>query len=105
MGPSVRVEHQANRRENPLVLSPGEIKLGLPEMQYRDQLLVFLIGALGIGRGEFGAPRWVDSNFSVRHGHGDSPVSSEIPRPQPGKGLANATSQWVISVASFQLIG
>jgi hypothetical protein len=39
------------------VLSPEEVKLGLAEIQFRDQLLVFLIGALGIRRGEMGALR------------------------------------------------
>jgi hypothetical protein len=30
----------ASRRQDPLVLSPEEVKFGLTEMQFRDQLLV-----------------------------------------------------------------
>jgi len=56
-GPSVGVRVSAKQRQDPLVLSPEEVKLGLTEMQFRDQLLVFLIGALGIRRGEMGALR------------------------------------------------
>jgi hypothetical protein len=46
-GPSIGVRISAKRQKDPLVLSPEEVKLGLSEMQFRDQLLVFLIGALG----------------------------------------------------------
>jgi hypothetical protein len=43
-------------------------------MQLRDQLLVFLIGALGIRRGEMGVLRWMECNFSkgvfhIRHSY------------------------------------
>ena len=44
----------AKRQKAPLVLSPEEVKLGLAELQFRDQLLFFLIGALGTRRGEVG---------------------------------------------------
>ena len=44
-------------------MSPEEVKLGLTEMQFRDQLLVFLEGSLGVRRGELGALRWMDCDF------------------------------------------
>jgi integrase len=57
-----------------LVLSPEEVKLGLGEMQFRDQLLVFLGGSLGARRGELGALRWMDCDFinglfHIRHSY------------------------------------
>jgi integrase len=57
-----------------LVLSPEEVKLGLAELEFRDQILVFLDGALGIRQGELGALRWLDCdfnnmNFSVHHSY------------------------------------
>jgi hypothetical protein len=56
------------------VLSPEEVKLGLAELEFRDQLLVFVDGALGIRQGELGALRWLDCdfdkmNFSVQHSY------------------------------------
>lgn len=73
-GPSIGVRISAKRQKDPLVLSPEEVKLGLSEMQFRDQLLVFLIGALGTRRGETGALRWIDCDFSngvfhIRHSY------------------------------------
>ena len=61
-------------RKSPLVLSPEEVKLGLAELEFRDQILVFLDGALGIRQGELGALRWLDCNFdnmnfSVHHSY------------------------------------
>ncbi len=47
----------AKRQRAPLVLSPEQVKQDLAEVQFRDQLLVFLIGALGTRRGEVGALR------------------------------------------------
>ena len=64
----------AKRQRSPLVLSPEQVKLGLAELEFRDQLLVFLDGALGIRQGELGALRWMDCdfdkmNFSVQHSY------------------------------------
>jgi integrase len=55
-------------------LSPEGVKLGLAQLEFRDQLLVFLDGALGIRQGELGALRWQDCcfdkmNFSVQHSY------------------------------------
>jgi integrase len=50
-------------RDPPLVLSPKQVKLGLAELEFRDQLLVFLEGALGIRQGELGALRWLECDF------------------------------------------
>jgi len=63
-GPSVGVRINAKRQKAPLVLSPVQVKQGLAELQFRDQLLVFLIGALGTRRGEVGALRWTDCDFA-----------------------------------------
>jgi integrase len=73
-GPSTGVRVSAKRRKSPLVLSPEEVILGLTELEFRDQLLVFLEGALGIRQGELGALRWLDCdfnkmNFSVQHSY------------------------------------
>jgi len=57
-GPSTGVRISAKRQRSPLVLSPKQVKLGLVELEFRDQLLVFLEGALGIRQGELGALRW-----------------------------------------------
>jgi integrase len=52
----------------------GEIIIGLAQLEFRDQILVFLDGALGIRQGELGALHWLDCdfknmNFSVRHSY------------------------------------
>jgi integrase len=62
-GPSTGVRVSAKRQKSPLVLSPEEVKLGLTKLEFRDQLLVFLDGALGIRQGELGALRWPDCEF------------------------------------------
>lgn len=106
-GPSVGVRVSAKRRQDPLVLSPEEVKLGLTEMQFRDQLLVFLIGALGIRRGEMGALRWMDCNFSkgvfhIRHsyywrrgGHLKDTKTEGSAKPLPMQpALKNALLEW-----------
>lgn len=62
-GPSVGVRVSAKRRRSPLVLSPEQVALGLRELEFRDQLLVFLDGALGTRRGELGGLRWLDCDF------------------------------------------
>jgi len=48
--------------------------LGLAKLEFRDQLLVFVDGSLGIRHGELGALRWLDCdfenmNFSVEHSY------------------------------------
>jgi hypothetical protein len=68
------VRVSAKRQEAPLFLLPEQVKLGLTQLQFRDQLLVFLDGALGTRRGELGALRWSDCNFdsmsfSVQHSY------------------------------------
>jgi len=64
----------AKRQKSPLVLSPEEVILGLAQLEFRDQILVFLDGALGIRQGELGALHWLDCdfnnmNFSVQHSY------------------------------------
>lgn len=54
-GPSTGVRVSAKRQQAPLFLSPEQVKLGLAKLEFRDQLLVFLNGALGTRRGELGA--------------------------------------------------
>ena len=73
-GPSTGVRVSAKRQKSPLVLSPEEVILGLAQLEFRDQILVFLDGALGIRQGELGALRWLDCdfnnmNFSVQHSY------------------------------------
>lgn len=73
-GPSVGVRVSAKRRRSPLVLCPAQVALGLRELEFRDQLLVFLEGALGARRGELGGLRWMDCDFenktfSVQHSY------------------------------------
>ena len=73
-GPSTGVRVSAKRQQAPLFLSPEQVKLGLAKLAFRDQLLVFLDGALGTRRGELGALRWSDCNFdsmsfSVQHSY------------------------------------
>jgi len=62
-GPSIGVRVSAKRQKSPLVLSPTQVALGIRELEFRDQLLVFLDGALGARRGELGALRWQDCDF------------------------------------------
>lgn len=38
-------------------------KFGLAKLEFRDQLLVFVDGSLGIRQGELGALRWLDCDF------------------------------------------
>jgi len=73
-GPSTGVRVSAKRQRAPLFLSPEQVKLGLAKLEFRDQLLVFMDGALGTRRGELGALRWLDCNFdsmsfSVQHSY------------------------------------
>src|SRR5215469_162202 len=62
-GPSLGVRVSAKRRRSPTVLAPEQLRLGLAKLEFRDQLLVFLDGALGIRRGELGALRWQECDF------------------------------------------
>lgn len=62
-GPSVGVRVSAKRQKAPIVLSPEQVKLGLTQLEFRDQLLVLLDGALGTRRGELAALRWQDCDF------------------------------------------
>ena len=41
-GPSTGVRVSAKRQKSPLVLSPEEVILGLAQLEFRDQILVFL---------------------------------------------------------------
>src|SRR5207253_10374247 len=50
-GPSTGVRVSAKRQKSPLVLSPEEVILGLAQLEFRDQLLVFVDRALGIRQG------------------------------------------------------
>jgi len=73
-GPSAGVRVSAKRRKAPIVLSPDQLKLGLTKLEFRDQLLVLLEGALGIRRGELGALRWQECDFEngvfhIRHSY------------------------------------
>ena len=54
--------------------SRDEVKLGLAQLEFRDQLLLLLEGALGIRQGELGALRWLECDFknmssSVQHSY------------------------------------
>ena len=62
-GPSTGVRVSAKRQKAPIVLSPEQVKLGLTQLEFRDQLLVLLDGALGTRRGELAALRWQDCDF------------------------------------------
>jgi integrase len=105
--PSTGVRVSAKRQNAPLVLSPGEVTQGLGELQFRDQLLVFLIGALGIQRGEVGALRWMDCDFVKevfhirrsyywkRGGHLKATKTEASAKPLPmHPALKNAVLEW-----------
>jgi integrase len=62
-GPSTGVRVSAKRAKAPTVLLPEQVKLGLMTLEFRDQLLVLLDGALGTRRGELAALRWQDCDF------------------------------------------
>ena len=68
-GPSVGVRVSAKRVKAPLLLTAEQVKLGLAKLDFRDQLLVFLDGALGTRRGELGALRWKDCDFEREEFH------------------------------------
>ena len=62
-GPSTGVRVSAKRAKAPIVLTPEQIRLGLSMLEFRDKLLVLLVGALGTRRGELGALQWQDCDF------------------------------------------
>jgi integrase len=62
-GPSTGVRVSAKRRKAPLKLTAEQVALVLTELEFRDQLLVFLDAGLGTRRGELGALRWMDCDF------------------------------------------
>ena len=62
-GPSTGVRVSAKRQKSPLKLTAEQVALVLTELQFRDQLLVFLDAGLGTRRGELGALRWMDCDF------------------------------------------
>ena len=81
--------------------------MGLANLEFRDQLLVFLIGALGTHRGEVGALRWMDCDFEnavfyVRHsyywhrgGHLKATETEASAKPLPMQpALKNALAEW-----------
>ncbi len=63
-GPSSGVRIGAKRQRSPLVFSSEQVKLGLAELELRDQLLVFLEVAFG-NQGELGALRWLSCDFDT----------------------------------------
>jgi integrase len=63
-GPSTGVRVSAKRQKSPLKLTADQVALVLTELEFRDQLLVFLDAGLGTRRGELGALRWMDCDFS-----------------------------------------
>ena len=72
--PEHRRTDQPKRQRSRLVLSSEQVKLGLAELEFQDQLLVFLEGALGIRQVELGALRWLSCDFdnmsiSVQHSY------------------------------------
>jgi len=62
-GPSTGVRVSAKRQKSPLKLTAEQVALVLTELEFRDQLLVFLDAGLGTRRGELGALRWMDCDF------------------------------------------
>lgn len=63
-GPSTGVRVSAKRQKSPLKLTAEQVARALTELEYRDQLLVFLDAGLGTRRGELGALRWMDCDFT-----------------------------------------
>ena len=62
-GPSTGVRVSAKRQKSPLKLTAEQVAQALTELEFRDQLLVFLDAGLGTRRGELGALRWMDCDF------------------------------------------
>lgn len=73
-GPSTGVRVSAKRRKSPLKLTAAEVAQVLTELEFRDQLLVFLDAGLGTRRGELAALCWMDCDshnqvFDVQHSY------------------------------------
>ena len=64
-GPSTGIRVSTKRAKAPTLLLPEQVKLGLTKLEFRDQLLVLLDGALGTRRGELAALRWQDCDFET----------------------------------------
>ncbi len=62
-GPSTGVRVSAKRQKSPLKLTADQVAQVLTELEFRDQLLVFLDAGLGTRRGELGGLRWMDCDF------------------------------------------
>jgi len=62
-GPSTGVRVSAKREKSPLKLTAEQGALVMTELEFRDQLLVFLDAGLGTRRGELGALPWMDCDF------------------------------------------
>lgn len=62
-GPSTGVRVSAKRQKSPLKLTADQVAQVLTELEFRDQLLVFLDAGLGTRRGELGALRWMECDF------------------------------------------
>jgi integrase len=114
-GPSNGVRVSAKRQRAPLVLSPEKVALGLSELKFRDQLLVFPDGALGARRGELGGLRWMDCDFAsevfyVQHsyywrrgGHLKSTKTEASAKPLPmHPALKTALQEWKSQTKYFQ---
>src|SRR5437764_29036 len=86
-GPSTGVRVSAKRRRSPLKLTAEQVALVLTELEFRDQLLVFLDAGLGTRRGELGALRWMDCDFNNRAS------TSNIPITGVGEGTSSIPSR------------
>jgi hypothetical protein len=64
-GPSVGVRVSAKRRRAPIVSSAEQVTLGLMELEFRDQLLVLLDGALGTRGGRTAILKTTAFRFST----------------------------------------
>lgn len=54
------------RLKSPLKLTSEQVALVVTQLEFRDQLLVFLDAGLGPHRGELGALCWMDCDFDNR---------------------------------------
>src|SRR6516225_9945293 len=106
-GPSTGVRISAKRQRSPLKLTAEQVALVLTQLEFRDQLLVFLDAGLGTRRGELGALRWKDCDFDnqtfdIRHsyywrrgGHLVDTKSEASAQPLPmHPGLKDGLLEW-----------